>query len=84
MAEAKAAAKEVADLRSKLAVAQVASSAEQAATTPSGARVLVLLLDGVDAGSLQVPTSVVIQAYRVAQHRDGMGKIRAVMYMHAC
>ena len=54
LAEARAAAKEVADLRSRLAVAQVGALAAAAAPTASGARILVARLDGADASSLPV------------------------------
>ncbi|KAK9807395.1 hypothetical protein WJX73_000319 [Symbiochloris irregularis] len=52
LAEARAAAKEVAELKSRLAVAQVGEMAAAAEPLASGARVLVARLDDTDAGSL--------------------------------
>ena len=54
LAEARAAAKEVAELKSRLAVAQVGEMAAAAEPLSSGARVLVARLDDTDAGSLPV------------------------------
>lgn len=62
LAEARAAAKEVAELKSRLAVAQVGEMAAAAEPSASGARVLVARLDDADAGSLPVSRLHVLSA----------------------
>lgn len=52
--EAYSAQKEVAKLRAELALAKSAALADSAATTASGARVVVSRLDGIDNKALQV------------------------------
>mmetsp|Transcript_19966 Transcript_19966/g.38269 ORF Transcript_19966/g.38269 Transcript_19966/m.38269 type:complete len:992 (-) Transcript_19966:268-3243(-) len=60
--EIRAGQKQISDLKSELALAKSAMLANEAAVTPSGAKVVVKQLDGVDSKSLQVAAEQLVES----------------------